>query len=121
MHYVLKETTSGIFQLTTTYVDEDYDGFIKQFPHLQIYEINQLWFNYKANLIHNIGKAFCAHSVLWCTVEDSLFPTIKIDIDLKDHAEKFEECDSCKLKEHFELQFQNYESDLETMLNMVCS
>lgn len=119
MHYNLRETTDEIFELTATFMDADYDEFRKIFRHIPIYQINSLWFNSKAKIVHDIGKTFCPDARLICTVEDSIFPTITFDFDLKDHAVGFDDCDSCELKDQCALAFENYQSDLETMLYMV--
>lgn len=119
MHYNLTETTDEVFELTATFNDADYDEFIKIFPHIPIGEINSLWFNSKAKIVHDIGKTFCPDARLICTVEDSIFPTITYDFDLKHHAVRFDDCDSCELEDQFALAFENYQSDLETMLYMM--
>lgn len=119
MHYELIQKTEGVFELGATFIDADYDSFLKSFQHLSIFEVNQLWFNFKAKIIHDIATTFCHDQILWITATDSLFPQIKYNIDMRGHVQCFEDCHECDLKEFFVKQFVAYDSDLEEMLTMI--
>lgn len=119
MHYELKQKTDGVFELGATFIDEDYDSFLKRFHNLSVFEVNKLWFEFKAKIIHDIGTTFCQDQVLWITINDALFPQITYNIDMKGHIQCFDDCAGCPLKEYFATEFFKYDADLEQMLNMV--
>lgn len=110
MHYLLEEKEDCVFELTCTFVDSDYDNFLeKQKEEIVTFE----WFNVKAKTVHDIGKTFCGNGILRATITDSLFPTITCEIDLKHHDVSFEDCLFCSVKDHFSVEFMNYDSCLE--------
>lgn len=119
MHYELKQKTDGVFELWATFIDEDYDSFLKTFQHLSVFQVNQLWFNFKAKIIHDIGTTFCHDRILWITAKDSLFPHIAYNVDMKGHVQCYDDCHECELKDYFAKQFVKYDEDLQQMLNMV--
>lgn len=119
MHYELIEKTEGVFELKATFIEADYDSFLKTFQHLSVFEVNQLWFNFKAKIIHDIATTFCHDQILWITAQDSLFPQIDHTIDMNGHLQCFDDCPDCNLKEFFAKQFYAYDADLEEMLSMV--
>lgn len=119
MHYVLEARTDENFDLTCSFIEDDYDKFLQRYsePELSIFDVNNLWFICKAKIVHDIGKTFCGNCTLSVIVDDCLFPTITCDFDLKKHDLKFDDCLQCNIKDYFLEQSLKYDDELVTMLN----
>lgn len=118
MHYVLEEKPCDSYDLTCTFIDDDYDKFIEHKQDLSLCD----WYQRKAKVVHDIVTSLCRSSTVWVTVTDSLFPRVEFKIDVTKHRASFDDCgtdDWCEIKEKFMLEYLNYDSALETMLDMV--
>lgn len=121
MHYELKQKSGAVvFELAATFKEEDYNSFIKTFENLSVFQVNNLWFNFKAKILHDIGTTFAHDNIIMITATDTLFPNITYLMDMTGHLQCYDDCADCCLKDFFANEFIKYDEELEQMLATIC-
>lgn len=123
MQYSLTKIGPNLSELKITFEEEDFDAHHSKHELLEEPEHRniQLWFEYKAKIVHDILKTFLETDYINIDITDHLFDCINFkELDGRLHYVSFDECPEgeCELKNEMEKAWIKYELDVDIMLEM---
>lgn len=121
MQYKLMKIDENLSELKITFEEEDFDAHHLKYESLEEPRNIQLWFEYKAKIVHDILKTFLETDYINIDITDDLFDCVNFkNLDSRLHYASYDECPEglCELKNEMEKAWIKYELDVEIMLEI---